>query len=75
MDGSAGGTTLAVTTGGGAVLQHYMLAACTAQAEDMLRRKRHRWIRDALIAIGVAVLAVGIYKLLGSLGVVLLGGP
>ena len=41
----------------------------------MLRRKRHRWIRDAIVAIGVAVLAVGIYKLLGSLGVVLLGGP
>jgi len=41
----------------------------------MLRRKRHRWIKDALVAIGVAVLAVGIYKLLGSLGVVLLGGP
>jgi hypothetical protein len=52
-----------------------MRAACTAQAEDMLRRKRHRWIGDALIAIGVAVLSVGIYKLPGSLGVVLLGGP
>jgi hypothetical protein len=44
-------------------------------AEDMLRRKRHRWIKDALIAIGVALVAVGAYKLLGSLGVVLLGGP
>jgi hypothetical protein len=41
----------------------------------MLRRKRHRWIKDALVAIGVAALVVVIYKLLGSLGVVLLGGP
>ena len=41
----------------------------------MLRRKPHRWIKDALIAIGVALVAVGTYKLLGSLGVVLLGGP
>ena len=41
----------------------------------MLRRKRHRWIKDALIAIGVAALAVGIYKLLGFLGMALVGGP
>jgi hypothetical protein len=49
--------------------------ALPAKAESMLRRKRHRWIKDALVAIGVAALVVGIYKLLGSLGVVLLGGP
>jgi hypothetical protein len=45
------------------------------KTEDVLRRKRHRWIKDALIAIGVALVAVGIYKLLGSLEVVLLGAP
>ena len=37
--------------------------AC-ARAEDMLRRKRHRWIKDALIAIGVALMVVGAYELL-----------
>jgi hypothetical protein len=31
--------------------------------------------REAIIAIGVAVLAVGIYKLPGYLGLVLVGGP
>jgi hypothetical protein len=31
--------------------------------------------REAIIAIGVAVLAIGIYKLLGYLGLVLVGGP
>jgi hypothetical protein len=31
--------------------------------------------REAIIAIGVAALAVGIYKLLGFLGMVLVGGP
>jgi hypothetical protein len=30
----------------------------------MLRRKRHRWIKDALIAIGVALMVVGAYELL-----------
>jgi hypothetical protein len=31
--------------------------------------------REAIIAIGVAVLTVGVYKLLGYLGMVLVGGP
>jgi hypothetical protein len=60
------------------VIRQVVSAACAfayAKAEDMLRRKRHRWIKDALIAIGVAALAVGIYKLLGFLGMVLVGGP
>ena len=48
--------------------------AC-ARAEDMLRRKRHRWIKDALIAIGVALIVVGAYELLSFLGAVLVGGP
>ena len=41
----------------------------------MLRRKRHRWIKDALIAIGVALIVVGAYELLSFLGAVLVGGP
>ncbi len=31
--------------------------------------------RDALIAIGVALIAVGLYELLELLGAVLVGGP
>jgi hypothetical protein len=43
--------------------------------EDMLGPKRHRWIEDALMAIGVAVLAVALYKLLDLMGLGLIGGP
>ena len=32
----------------------------------MFRRKRHRWIKDALIAISVALMAVGAYELLAG---------
>jgi hypothetical protein len=35
-----------------------------AKAEDMLRRTRHRWIKDAPIAIDVALIAIGGYALL-----------
>jgi hypothetical protein len=37
-------------------------------------RWRQAMAREALIAIVVAVLVVGIYKLLGFLGLVLVGG-
>jgi hypothetical protein len=40
----------------------------------MLRRKRHCWIKDALIAIGVATIAVVGYEVLGFLGALLAGG-
>ena len=33
------------------------------------------WLTDALIAVGVALMAVGAYKLLGLMGAVLVGGP
>jgi hypothetical protein len=32
-------------------------------------------VKDALIAIGIALITVGLYELLGLLGAVLLGGP
>jgi len=32
----------------------------------MLRRKRHRWIKDALIAIGVALLTIGAAELMAG---------
>jgi hypothetical protein len=35
-----------------------------AKAEDTLRRTRHRWIKDAPIAIDVALIAIGGYELL-----------
>jgi hypothetical protein len=37
--------------------------------------RRSAMAREALIAIAVALLAVGIYKLLDFLGMVLVGGP
>ena len=63
--------------GGGTLVRH-VPAACSfaySKAEDKLRRKRHRWIKDALIAIGVALTAVGVYELLDFFGAVLVGGP
>jgi hypothetical protein len=35
-----------------------------AEAEDTLRRTRHRWNKDAPIAIDVALIAIGGYELL-----------
>jgi hypothetical protein len=32
-------------------------------------------VKDALIAIGIALITVGLYELLDLLGAVLLGGP
>ena len=41
----------------------------------LVRRHKRDWFADAFIAVGVALIAVGAYKLLGLMGAVLVGGP
>jgi hypothetical protein len=61
-----------LVTGGGASPAN-VPAACILRRAMIVRGQD--WFTDALIAVGLALMAVGTYKLLVLLGLVLTGAP